>query len=71
LPGDAEESDDIYKIKDIEPYVYNIESFLQDSELENLVYPEYQYRPEYPPSLIFLPSKGVLFRLIRAAYLGS
>lgn len=51
-------------------FEYDITDYIQEDETEDLVYPEYQYRPEYAPSLIWQPSKGVLFRLIRAAYLG-
>ena len=44
---------------------------LSQSEIDALVYPTYQYHPDAPPSLIYWPTRTMLFRLARAAHAGA
>lgn len=71
LENNENEKEDVYKIKDIPTRAFDLQDYLTEEEIEALVYPSYKYQPDYPPNMIFMPSQVVLFRLARAAFIGT
>lgn len=44
---------------------------MSPEEEKQLIYPRNYYNIKYSPHLIFIPKKGLLFRLIRSVWIGE